>query len=112
MSGARKVYPDKDGIHRTKSLINAVCEGEIKGQLSADWVEWLMGYPVGWTDLDRVLAELVQYDIRTEPNIPRLAVGQKKRIARLRGLGNAVVPQVVELIAWKIKDWEDRENVG
>ena len=22
------------------------------GQLNADWVEWLMGVPIGWTDLD------------------------------------------------------------
>lgn len=24
---------------------------EINGQLNPQWVEWLMGYPVGWTDL-------------------------------------------------------------
>lgn len=23
------------------------------GSLNPNWVEWLMGYPVGWTDLDR-----------------------------------------------------------
>jgi len=23
-----------------------------EGQLNADWVEWLMGYPTGWTNLD------------------------------------------------------------
>jgi DNA (cytosine-5)-methyltransferase 1 len=21
------------------------------GQLNPNWVEWLMGYPIGWTDL-------------------------------------------------------------
>jgi hypothetical protein len=26
-------------------------ESEITGQLNPEWVEWLMGYPVGWTDL-------------------------------------------------------------
>lgn len=25
--------------------------GEV-GQLNPDWVEWLMGFPIGWTDLD------------------------------------------------------------
>ena len=24
---------------------------EAGGQLNPDWVEWLMGWPVGWTDL-------------------------------------------------------------
>ncbi|MFA6159374.1 MAG: hypothetical protein WC763_07150 [Candidatus Paceibacterota bacterium] len=26
---------------------------EVGGSLNPNWVEWLMGYPVGWTDLDR-----------------------------------------------------------
>jgi hypothetical protein len=26
-------------------------EGKI-GQLNPTWVEWLMGYPLGWTDLN------------------------------------------------------------
>jgi hypothetical protein len=23
----------------------------VTGQLNPEWVEWLMGYPIGWTDL-------------------------------------------------------------
>ena len=26
-------------------------EGKLAGSLSPDWVEWLMGYPIGWTNL-------------------------------------------------------------
>lgn len=33
-----------------------------------------------------------------EPDIPRVAAGVKDRVHRLRALGNAVVPQVVEMI--------------
>jgi hypothetical protein len=25
----------------------------ITGQLNPQWVEWLMGLPIGWTDLER-----------------------------------------------------------
>ena len=25
---------------------------QIGGQLNPTWVEWLMGFPIGWTDLD------------------------------------------------------------
>ncbi len=24
---------------------------EVDGQLNPTWVEWLMGYPIGWTDI-------------------------------------------------------------
>jgi hypothetical protein len=34
----------------------------------------------------------------SEPDIPRVAKGVKNRVDRLKGLGNAVVPQIPELI--------------
>ena len=34
------------------NLDEAVRENQHSGQLSADWVEWLMGYPDGWTNLE------------------------------------------------------------
>jgi DNA (cytosine-5)-methyltransferase 1 len=34
----------------------------------------------------------------TEPDIPRVAKGVKNRVSRLGGLGNAVVPQIPEII--------------
>ena len=41
-----------------------------------------------------------------EPDIPRVATGIKDRVSKLKGLGNAVVPQVAALIMEKIKDAE------
>ena len=38
-----------------ESLMNRVAQTETKlesGHLNADWVEWLMGYPIGWTSLE------------------------------------------------------------
>jgi site-specific DNA-cytosine methylase len=69
------------------------------GQLNADWVERLMGYPDRWTDID---TDGVGYENRypaawldgSWDTIPRLAGKRKNRRQRLKALGNAIVPQV------------------
>jgi len=50
----------------------------LHGKLNPTFVEWLMGFPIGWTDLGP----------------------QTKRVDRLKALGNAVVPQTAAL-AWQ-----------
>jgi len=42
----------------------------------------------------------------TEPDVGRLAHGVSRRVDRLRGLGNAIVPQIAELIFRRIADGE------
>ena len=69
------------------------------GQLNPDWVEALMGYPQGWTDIDAEAAADADYSARWldgtwEDGIPRIISGVKNRIARLKCLGNTVVPQI------------------
>lgn len=69
------------------------------GALNPDWVEWLMGWPIGWTSLEpledhRILA----WD--EEPAIPRVSRDVPNRPARLRAIGNGQVPQCAEEV-WK-----------
>ena len=42
-----KPYSERGGGKKGEQLPNFV-----GGQLNPEWVEWLMGYPVGWTDLE------------------------------------------------------------
>ena len=70
------------------------------GELNPDWVEWLMGWPVGWTDPDAgdVLAWI---DLPDDPAdldksdagyIARITTRRKFRRDRIKALGNGQVP--------------------
>lgn len=70
-------------------------------QLNPDWVEWLMGWPVGWTDpeCDRPWPFLPLGDDPadlppTMPRyVPRTTMRRQHRVARISALGNGQVPQ-------------------
>jgi len=79
------------------------------GQLNPPWVEWLMGFPIGWTDLEgecEAQSRFWETDPANKGEIPRVATGIKERVNRLKCLGNAVVPQVAQVIGEMIKEYE------
>ncbi|BBO84500.1 hypothetical protein DSCO28_50660 [Desulfosarcina ovata subsp. sediminis] len=43
----KKPYSERGGGKKGEQLPNAV-----GGSLNPPWVEWLMGWPIGWTDLE------------------------------------------------------------
>ena len=97
----------------TNSLGDAIGEGNVTGSLNPDWVELLMGFPVGFTDMekpsiDKLATQNWQGD--WEAGVPRVATGVKNRVGRLKCLGNAVVPQVVEMIGRAIVEVESNNS--
>jgi len=68
------------------------------GQLNPDWVEMLMGFAIGWTNIEADPRDwpgwpawIDQEQYTYEP--PRTTTVEKNRCKRLQCLGNAVVTQ-------------------
>lgn len=89
--------------HNTLASVEAA-HGEQQGQLNPDWVEWLMGWAIGWTSMEPI-TKLDWRDWSIDPadvgEVPRVATGIKNRVGRLKAIGNGQVPQVAAM-AWKI----------
>lgn len=101
--------------HHINQLENKVKLNKTEGQLNADWVELLMGLPIGWTDIDVANEDIESWtgwpaainveQYAYEP--PRVIVGQKNRAKRLKALGNGCVPQQVYLVFAAIVEVEN-----
>lgn len=72
--------------------------------LSPDWVEWLMGVPIGWSSPDPLpegaweewitdITSGTWWD--TERDIPRVTTERTNRNKRLKALGNGIVPRCI-----------------
>ena len=40
-----------DVVEIGKQVMLSMCVSSDNGRLNPDWAEWLMGWPIGWTDL-------------------------------------------------------------
>lgn len=103
----------KDG--RKRNSLDFVVYEKQQGQLNADWVELLMGLPIGWTDINVAKEDIESWQgwpaaINVEQYAyepPRVIVGQKNRAKRLKALGNGCVPQQVYLVFAAIVEVEN-----
>jgi site-specific DNA-cytosine methylase len=82
------------------------------GALAPEWVEWLMGFPLGWTDPTVDDADLEPWAWDTDPaevgRTSRLTTDRTLRKERLKALGNAVVPACAELIGRELMErWKE-----
>ena len=112
--GASAASLEARGKSPDNTLPDAIERGA-GGQLNPDWVELLMGWPLGWTRLAPLdpavfdawldafhLGWAVEawQDGTWEEGVPRVAVKTPHRVPRLTGLGNGQVPLVV-MTAWR-----------
>lgn len=81
------------------------------GQLNPDWVEWLMGWPLGWTSMEPLPRESWdawiegmlsgEWWLEEPEGIPRVGTGISNRVARIKALGNGQVP-LCAATAWDL----------
>lgn len=83
-----------------KQLGLSMSVDEKSGALNPSWVEWLMGWPIHWTDLTEVAIPHEGWCQEPE-GIPRVANGIANRARRLTAIGNGQCPQAMAL-AWNI----------
>ena len=62
-------------------------------QTNADWVDWLMGFPIGWSSCSSIVSQPFQNTWSTEPQLPRLCKSNPANTIRLHLLGNACTRQ-------------------
>lgn len=94
------------------------------GSLNPMWVEWLMGWPLGWTDCAKsALAEFKRwFDVHMaedysggwwaeEPDgVGRVSSGVVCRMNRLRCLGNGQVPEALRVADGALKKMKEGEG--
>lgn len=93
-----KVQSLRRGGHLTEEEARAMTSTH--GQLNPDWVEWLMGWPVGHTDPEREpepnARPLPDDPADLSPSdplyLPRTTTRRQHRVSRIKALGNGQVP--------------------
>jgi site-specific DNA-cytosine methylase len=105
-TGGPGVTPKRTG---GKNLRTAVAESDGNGRLNPEWVEWLMGLPIGWTDPNipsDALDTPLYWD--TEPlAITRTVLHRAPdRSKRIQALGNGLVWPCAEIALSMIPEGE------
>lgn len=98
--------------HKDSKTDRGKCNlGEVVGGLlNPDWVEWLMGWPIFLASLEPMDKEKFDEWVTATTNgtwwanepadVPRVAMGVKNRVPRLKAIGNGQVPACVAR-AWE-----------
>jgi DNA (cytosine-5)-methyltransferase 1 len=94
-SGAREKFTRHTGSYENTS--------KMVRQLNPDWVEWLMGWPIGWTRTENINLDWRDWSVDPADTgeVPRVGTNIPDRAKRLKAIGNGQVPAVVAT-AWHI----------
>jgi len=96
--------PCFSGSKRAKGMLPTI----VGGSLNPDWVELLMGWPLGWTSLSAMYEEDIYAWSTTagfwgsdwEQDVPRTTLDRDSRVDRLKAIGNGQV-SLAAVVAWE-----------
>lgn len=80
---------------------------EFGAKANLSWMEWLMGWPIGWTSME-MMTECKTLPISIEPEIPRITDSESDYWSRYKAIGNGQVPQCAAM-AWRLLTSTDVE---
>lgn len=88
--------------------------GSMQNKLNPDWVEWLMGWGIGWTDVSVENGDIIYLPLNEDPAdtsmMSRLTDIKKNRVDRIKGLGNGQVPLCAAIaFEWGLNMLEEME---
>ncbi len=95
-SGGPGTTPKRAG---GKNLRTVIGEEEGNGRLNPEWVEWMLGLPLGWTDPERATDALVPHPGWHVEPVARTVADRSvpDRTKRIKALGNGLVPQAASV---------------
>lgn len=94
-TGGPGATPKRTGGKNLRTVINEI---DGNSRLHPEFVEWMMGLPSGWTDLDRPNDHLYAHRGWQHERRPRTADHRmSNRGDRIRALGNALVPAAAQV---------------
>ncbi len=95
-------HNSKEGDYPAEATRNTPTLAHVAGgSLNPDWTEWLMGWPIGWTDISQPCMSHFAAWTQEPDGVPRTAKGIKNRTGRLTAIGNGQVPLAAAL-AWRL----------
>jgi DNA (cytosine-5)-methyltransferase 1 len=102
-SGGPGTSPKRTG---GKNLRTVIADLDGNGRINPVYVEWMMGLPLGWTDLSVPNHQLVDFpgwDQEPDDVSRTVAVQSPDRSKRIRALGNGLVPQAAAVaLSWML----------
>ena len=94
---------DNREAHQESLAVRAQKMAGHPGRLNPDWVDLLMGFPLGYSlpegeSMHKLLDPACWYDGSWESGVSRLTEVTENRVKRLKALGNSVVPHQAYVI--------------